>query len=41
MINFYQYKNDTIHSLNVKLSNPQLNKLKSAIENETEVLLRF
>ena len=29
------------NSLNVKLSNPQLNKLKSAIKNETEVLLRL
>ena len=28
-------------SLNVKLSNPQLNKLKSAIKNETEVVLRL
>ena len=31
-----QYK-----SLNVKLSNSQLNKLKSAIKNETEVVLRL
>ena len=30
-----QYKD-----LNVKLSNSQLNKLKSAINNETEVVLR-
>ena len=29
------------NSLNVKLSNSQLNKLKSAIKNETEVVLRF
>ena len=29
------------NSLNVKLSNSQLNKLKSAIENETEVVLRL
>ena len=29
------------NSLNVKLSNPQLNKLKSAIKNETEVVLRL
>ena len=28
-------------SLNVKLSNSQLNKLKSAIKNETEVILRL
>ena len=27
------------NSLNVKLSNSQLDKLKSAIENETEVVL--
>ena len=29
------------YSLNVKLSNSQLNKLKSAIKNETEVVLRL
>ena len=29
------------NSLNVKLSNSQLDKLKSAIENETEVVLRL
>ena len=28
-------------SLNVKLSNSQLNKLKSAIKNETEVVFRW
>ena len=28
------------NSLNVNLSNSQLNKLKSAIENEAEVVLR-
>ena len=28
------------NSLNVELSNSQLNKLKSAIKNETEVVLR-
>ena len=28
-------------SLNVKLSNLQLNKLKSALKNETEVVLRL
>ena len=28
-------------SLNVKLSNSQLNELKSAIKNETEVVLRL
>ena len=29
------------NSLNIKLSNSQLNKLKSAINNETEVVLRL
>ena len=29
------------NSLNVKLSNSQLNKLKSTIKNETEVALRL
>ena len=29
------------NSLNVKLSNLQLNKLKSAIKNETEAVLRL
>ena len=29
------------NSLNVKLSNSQLNKLKLAIKNETEVVLRL
>ena len=29
------------NSLNVKLSNSQLDKLKSAIKNETEVVLRL
>ena len=29
------------NSLNVKLSNSQFNKLKSAIKNETEVKLRL
>ena len=29
------------NSLNVKFSNPQLNKLKSAIKNETDVILRL
>ena len=28
-------------SLNVKLSNSQLNKLKSSLKNETEVVLRL
>ena len=29
------------NSLNVKLSNSQLNKLKSAIKNETDAVLRL
>ena len=29
------------NSLNVKLSNSQLNKLRSAIKNETDVILRL
>ena len=29
------------NSLNVKLSNSQLNKLKSAIKNKTDVVLRL
>ena len=29
------------NSLNIKLSNSQFDKLKSAIENETEVVLRL
>ena len=29
------------NSLNVKLSNSQLNKLKSAIKNDTDVILRL
>ena len=32
--NFHQYKMTQYNSLNVKLSNSQLNKLKSAIKNE-------
>ena len=39
--NFYQYKITQYNSLNVKLSNSQLNKLKSAIKNETEIVLRL
>ena len=38
---FYQYKMMQYNSLNVKLSNSQLNKLKSATENKTEVVLRL
>ena len=40
-LNFYQYKMAQYNSLNVKLSNSQLNKLKSAIKNKTEVVLRL
>ena len=39
--NFYQYKMTQYNSLNVKLSNSQLNKLKSAIKNETEAILKL
>ena len=39
--NFYQYNMTQYNSLNVKLSNSQLNKLKSAMKNETEVVLRL
>ena len=35
------YKMTQYSSLNVKLSNSQLNKLKSSIKNETDVLLRI
>ena len=38
---FINTKNDTISSLNVKLSNSQLYKFKSAIKNKTEVVLRL
>ena len=38
---FYLYKMTQHNSLNVKLSNSQLNKLKSAIKDETEVVLRL
>ena len=36
---FYQYKITQYNSLNVKLSNSQLSKLKSEIKNENEVVL--
>ena len=39
--NFYQYKMTQYNRLNVKLSNSQLNKLTSAIKNETEVVLKL
>ena len=35
--NYCQYNTTQYNSLNVKLSNSQLNKLKSAIKNEAEV----
>ena len=38
-LDFYQYKMTQYNNLNVKLSNSQLNKLKSAIESE--VVLRL
>ena len=38
---FYQHKMTHYNSVNVKLSNSQLNKFKSAIKNETEVVLRL
>ena len=38
--NFYQYKMTQYNSLNVKLSSSQPNKLKSAIKNETEAVLK-
>ena len=39
---FLSMKNDSIRkSLNVQLSNSQINKLKSAIKNETEIVLRL
>ena len=41
IIKFYQYKMAQYNSLNVKLSNSQLNKLKSAIKNESKVVLRL
>ena len=36
-----KYKTTQYNSLNVKLSNSQPNKFKSAIKNETEVVLRL
>ena len=36
---WYQDKMTQYNSLNVKLSNSQHNKLKSAIKNETEIIL--
>ena len=39
--NFFQYKMTQYNSLNVKLSNSRLNKLRSAIKNKSEVVLRL
>ena len=39
--NFYQYKMTQYNSLNVKLPNSQLDKIKSTIEDGTEVVLRL
>ena len=41
MLIFAKYKISQYNSLNVKLSNSQLNKSKSAIKNETDVILRL
>ena len=38
---FINIKMKQYNSLNVKLSNSELNKFKSAIKNETEVVLRL
>ena len=41
MFSFYLCKMTQYNSINVKLSNSQLNKLNSAIKHETEVVLRL
>ena len=41
LFNFSQYKMIYYNSLSVKLSNSRLNKLNSAIKNETEVVTRL
>ena len=41
MFNFYQYKNDTIQQFKWKAIKFAVNKLKSAIKNETVVVLRL
>ena len=38
---FYLYRKTEYNSVNIKLSNLQPNKLKSAIKNKTEVVLRL
>ena len=41
IFNFINTKMTQYNSLNVKLSNSQLNKFKSSIKNETKVILRL
>ena len=41
MTQYFECNSVQFNSLNVKLSNSQLNKLKSAIKNETDVALRL
>ena len=38
---FYQFKMTQYNSLNVKLSNSQINKLESVIKYDAEVVLRL
>ena len=38
---YYQYKMTRYNTLNVKLSNSQLNKLKSGIKSGTEIILNI
>ena len=39
--NIILIESDSINTLNLKLSNSQLNKLKSAIRNRTQVILNL
>ena len=41
MLTLIMYKITQYNSLNVRLSSSQLNKLKSAIKNKTELVLRL
>ena len=41
VFNFYQFKMTQCNSLNVKISNSQLNKSTSVIKNESEVVSRL
>ena len=41
MFNFHLYEMTQYNSLDVKLSNSKLNKLKSAIKSEIEIVLRL